>query len=111
MPEDIIFNQDLALDLMWLDGQALYAFLEAWATLYLVYPDTFKLDQGSVLTSPRWKELSDMAGIRLQLSEIESHSSIGSGEIYHATLRRIYTKIRMDYPELDLNLVLWLYYY
>jgi hypothetical protein len=70
MPEDIIFNQDLALDLMWLDGQATlhivdtrtyfssaailkrqtvegawYAFLDAWATLYLGYPDTFKLDQ------------------------------------------------------------------
>jgi hypothetical protein len=69
MPEDVIFNQDLALDLMWLDGQATlhiadtrtlfssaailkrqnaegvwHAFLNAWATLYLGYPYTFKLD-------------------------------------------------------------------
>jgi hypothetical protein len=81
MPENIIFNQDLALDLMWLDGQATlhivdtrthcssaaiikrqtvegvwYEVLEAWATLYLGYPDTFKLDQGSVFTSPRCKK-------------------------------------------------------
>jgi hypothetical protein len=116
---------------MWLDGQATlhivdtrthfssaailkrqtvegvwYAFLDAWATLYLGYPDTFKLDQGSVLTSPRWKELSYMAGTRLQLSGIESHNLIGSGERYRAPLRRIYTEIRMDYPELDSNLVL-----
>jgi hypothetical protein len=81
-----------------------YAFLDTWATLHVGHPDTFNLDQGSVFTSPRWKELSDMAGIRLQLSGIESHNSIGSGERYHAQLRHIYTNIRMDYPELDSNL-------
>jgi hypothetical protein len=59
-----------------------------------------------VFTSPRRKELSDMAGIRLQLSGIESHNSIGIDERYNAPLRYICTKIRMDYPELDSNLVL-----
>lgn len=42
-----------------------------------------------------------MVGTEVQLSGIESHNSIGSGESYYAPLRRIYRKIRNDQPKLN----------
>lgn len=126
VPSGIVFNQELALDLMFLDkipvlhvvdtqthfSSAVFlhsqsteavwhAFLECWATLYTGYPDKMRVDQGSQFTSKRWKELTEMTGIQLCLSGVESHNSIGSGERYHAPLRRIYQKIR--YSEADIQ--------
>jgi hypothetical protein len=126
MPKDIVFNSELALDLIYLEKQAAlrvvdtqthfssalflrgetvemvwYAFLECWATLYLGYPDKIRTDQGTQFKSPRWKELTDATGIELILSGVESHNSIGPGERYHGPLRRIFQKVRYDYPNLN----------
>jgi hypothetical protein len=77
-----------------------YAFLECWATLYPEYPDKIRTDQGTQYKSPRWKELTDALGLELILSGVESHNSIGPGERYHGRLRRIFRKVRYDYPNL-----------
>jgi len=131
VPKGIVFNQDLALDLMFLDSMAVlhvvdtqthfssaiflqgqsvediwYAFLECWVTLYSGYPDVIKVDQGPQFSSPRWKQITDMVGIKLKLSGVESHNSIGSGERYHAPLRRLYNKIRFSIPNLEMQLCL-----
>ena len=129
MPKECIFNEELALDLMFLEGKAILhvvdtrthfssaafldsqsvdgvwaAFLSAWTTLYVGYPSKMRVDQGSIFTSRRWKQLTDATGISLQLSGIESHNSIGAGERYHAPLRRIYDKVLFDFPNLDKHL-------
>jgi hypothetical protein len=70
------------------------------------YPNRMRVDQGSIFTSPRWKELTDLNGIVLQLSGIESRNSLGAGERYHAPLRRMYHKIVFEYPRLDPHLAL-----
>jgi hypothetical protein len=131
MPKGIVFNHELALDLMYLErlpvlhvvdtqthfssavflyGETVeevwYAFLECWVTLYPGYPDKIRTDQGTQFKSPRWKELTDATGIQLILSGVESHNSIVPGERYHASLRRIFQKIRYDFPNLNLNLIL-----
>ena len=131
MPKGIVFNHELALDLMYLErlpvlhvvdtqthfssatflyGESVeavwYAFLECWVTLYPGYPDKMRTDQGTQFKSPRWKELTDATGIQLILSGVESHNSIGPGERYHAPLRRIYQKIRYDFPNLNSNITL-----
>jgi hypothetical protein len=125
MPKGIVFNRELAPDLMYLEKQLVihvvdtqthfssalflrretvemvwYAFLECWATLYPGYPDKIRTDQGTQFKSPRWKELTDATGIELILSGVESHNSIGPGERYHGPLRRIFQKVRYDYPNL-----------
>jgi hypothetical protein len=61
--------------------------------LYLGYPNRTLVEQGIIFTSPRWKELIDLNGSVLQLSDIESHKSLGVGERYHAQFRRICHKI------------------
>jgi hypothetical protein len=131
MPKERIFNEELALDLMWIDGHPILhvvntrthftsavhlrsqsvegvwaAFLDARASLYFGYPSRTRVNQGGIFTSPRWKELTDLNGIVLQLSGIESLNSLGVGERYHAPLRRIHHKIIFEYPQLDLHLAL-----
>jgi hypothetical protein len=41
-----------------------------------------------------------MAGITLRMSGVEAHNSLGIGERMNGPLRRIYNKIRMDYPHI-----------
>jgi hypothetical protein len=131
MPKKCIFNEELALDLMLIDGHKILhvldtrthfssavclrsqsvegvwaAFLHAWATLCIGYPNRMRVDQRSTFTYPRWKELSDIHGVVLQLSGIESHNSLGAGERYHSPLRRIYDKNIFKYPRLDPSLAL-----
>jgi Reverse transcriptase (RNA-dependent DNA polymerase) len=131
IPGDCIFNQTVAMDLMWLEGRAVLhvvdtslhfnsaaflmaqtvegiwtAFLDCWCTLYLGYPDKLRVDSGSVFTSTRFAEITGNAGISLQVSGVESHNSLGSGERYHEPLRRTYLKVRMDYPQIQPQLAL-----
>lgn len=126
-----VFNHELALDLVWLEGDpALHvldththlsaaifllckstkdvwnAFLVCWATVFVGYPDLFKVDQDSVFTSREWRKLSEDAGIGLKVSGVESHNALGVGERYHAPLRRLYLKIRRDVPNMDRDLAL-----
>jgi hypothetical protein len=131
MPSGITFNKEVALDIMYLEQSSVLhvvdtqtdfnsgvflhgksaemvwiAFLECWATLYAVYPDKMRTDQGAQFTSPRWKELTDSVGIELVLSVVESHNSIGAGERYQDPLRRIYQKVRFDFQDLQTDIAL-----
>jgi hypothetical protein len=74
------------------------AFLECWATVYSGYPNKIRTDAGSIFVSPRWRECTDMAGMLLQISGVESHNSLGLGERMHEPLRRIYRKVSYDFP-------------
>jgi hypothetical protein len=74
------------------------AFLECWATVYSGYPDKIRTDARSIFVLPRWCECTDMAGIFLQISGVESHNSLGLGERMHEPLRRIYRKVSYDPP-------------
>jgi hypothetical protein len=107
--EDIVFGDELSIDLMFIDGQAVLhvvdtatrfssatfldshngsfghsvegiwlAFIETWFTLYTGYPNRLRIDAGSIFASPRWKELSNMAGITLRMSGVEAHNSPAS---------------------------------
>jgi hypothetical protein len=131
MPSGFTFNEEVALDIMYLEQSSVLhvvdtqthfnsaiflrgesvemvwiAFLECWATLYAGYLDKMRTDQGAQFTSPRWKELTDSIGIELVLSGVESHNSIGLGERYHGPLRRIYQKVRFDFQDLQTDVAL-----
>ena len=125
--DSVKFGEELSMDLMFLDGKALLhivdtatrfsaatfldgdfdqsvegiwlAFIQAWCTLYTGYPNRLRVDQGSSFTSDRWRQLTDHAGIQLRISGVKAHSSLGIGERLHEPLRRIYRKVRADYPQ------------
>ena len=135
--EDLVFGDELSIDLMFLDGKAVLhivdtatrfsaatfldshgekygqsvegiwlAFVMTWATMYTGYPNRLRTDQGSVFTSQRWKQLTDLQGIQLRLSGVKAHSSLGIGERLHEPLRRIYNKISHHKPHVDKSYVL-----
>ena len=131
--DDIIFGEELSIDLMFIDSEAILhvvdsatrfssatflkyyeqsvegiwlAFIEAWRTIYTRYPNRLRTDAGSVFTSPRWKDLTDMSGIELRISGVEAHNSFGIGERLHALLRCIYRKIKNDFPQISPDILL-----
>ena len=131
MPDTVVFNDTLAIDLLWLDGKAALhvvdlhthfsaagflqrqtvddvwtTLLTIWACVYPGLPHVIKADQGSVFTSQRWHDILSLSGIKLELSPIESHNSLTVGERYHDPLRRIYRKVRHDFPTLSESLAL-----
>lgn len=80
---------------MWL------AFVLAWCLVYTGYHNRLHTDQGPAFTFKRWKSLTDLHGIQLRLSDIETRSYLSSGERYHKPLHRIYPKIRFTHPTVD----------
>ena len=47
-----------------------------------------------------------MAGVKIELSGVESHNSLSAGEKYHDPLRRIYEKILFDNPSMKPDFIL-----
>jgi hypothetical protein len=82
------------------------AFIETWCTAYTGYPNRLRTDAGSVFVSPRFKELTNLAGIELRISGVEAHNSLAIGERLHAPLRRVHEKIRFDFPTIDPSMAL-----
>jgi hypothetical protein len=130
-PHDGRFAEEIALDLQhidgvpflqvvdlttgfgaaqWLQGAMVEAvwetFLECWATVYIGYPNTTRTDAGSIFVSPKWKRFTDLSKIKLVQSGVEAHNSLGIGERKHDPLRRVYHKVRKDFPRMSLELAL-----
>ena len=74
-----------------------FAFLTCWASIYVGFPRSFLVNQGSVFPSERWAKIAAEAGIDIRFTPTESHNSLGPGERYHAPLRRIFLKIQMEF--------------
>lgn len=127
----IRFNEEVSLDLFWLDGKpALHvadmqtgfgnavflrgqrvedvwdAFVECWTTHYVGHPSMMRIDQGTQFTYIRWEARANAAGIILRTTGVESHNSLGLGERYHSPLRQIYLKIRTSEPTISPALAL-----
>lgn len=132
-PEHLVFNHEVAIDLLWFNKKAAVnvvdthtnyqnaAFVESktseglfklfmniWATVYLGYPSTLRLDRESSFNSHTFRELAASQVIVLQFSGIEAHNSIGQGEIYHTPLRRIFNKLNSSYSSLEDDTILHL---
>ena len=131
--DDIIFGEELSIDLRFIDSEAVLhvvdaatrfyaasflkdygqsvegiwlALIEAWCTIYTGYPNRLRTDAGSVFTSPRWEDLTDVSGIEIRISGVEAHHSLGIGGRLHAPLRRIYRKIKTDFPQISPGILL-----
>jgi transposase InsO family protein len=135
MPDEIVFNKELKLDLMYLalegkqiptltiidagttfsaasflteaTSKAVWdAVLKCWTTMYTGFPTSMLTDQGSLFTSSDWHAACDTAKIQLRHTGTESHNSLGTGERYHGPLRRIFKKVSDEYPSVSADLQL-----
>jgi hypothetical protein len=112
MPDEIVLNQELKLDLMYLEvygkqmptltivdawttlsaasfltsasTKAVWdAFLKCWTTMYTGFPTSMLTDQGSIFTSADWHAACNSAKVQLRHTVTESQNSLGTGERYH----------------------------
>lgn len=83
-----------------------YAFLKCWASVYIGYPNKMRVDAGSAFTCPRWKQITDITGISVHISGVESHKSISKGEKYHDPLRKIFLKNKSEFSKIDNDTIL-----
>lgn len=81
-------------------------FLKIWATSYVGFPESMLTDQGSVFISKEWSFNCSEENITLKHTGTESHNSLGSGETYHAILRRIFSRTRSEFPNLPVDICL-----
>jgi len=129
--QDIIFNQTVLLDLMYLDGKPVlhvidkdtlfsaatflqgetvekvwWAYTWSWVYAYAGHPEAMHTDQGPQFVAAGWRALLHAAGTRHIESEVESHNSLSAGERYHAVLRDIYRRVKRNHPDAPPEVVL-----
>jgi hypothetical protein len=80
--------------------------IDIWRTMQTGFPDRIRVDSGAAFTSSKCKALTESKGIKLRISGVESHSSLGIGERYHAPLRRVYQKMEHDFAHFCPSLLL-----
>ena len=68
---------------------------------YVGYSTEIHVDQGPQFTSKKWNSSLAVAGIQMENSGVESHKTLGVGERYHSFLRKIYRKVRAQFPAIS----------
>lgn len=59
------------------------------------------MDQGSAFTSRKRNRLCDEVDVYIQPPGIEIHNALGSGELYHEPIRKIYNTILQETATID----------
>ncbi len=77
------------------------------ATLYTGLPNRILVDQDSNLGN-LFVDVASVSNVKVESTGIEAHGSLGIGERYHKPLRQPFRKIKVEYPQADLELVLQL---
>ncbi len=72
-------------------------FVTCWVSVFVEFPNILTHDQGSCFQSDLFTNSCLKFGMIPKETPTESHNSLGSGERYHAPLRRIYQKIKIEY--------------
>lgn len=106
-----IFNREVQMDLMYLDGQPVLHIIDtwtnfsvvrfvssvdtetiwdtlatAWITFYMGNPEFMLIDEESALNIKEWYDLCAEADIKVTVRGTESHNSLRQGETYHTLL-------------------------
>lgn len=110
-PENIMFNQELAIYLLWLARRPVLHVVDThtryqnavfikdksvqglwevsivcWTSVYTSYPQTIRLDKESSFDNSFFRQACTEQGIHLQFSGVESHNRIGIREKFHGPL-------------------------
>ena len=114
MPDNIVFNHEVYLDLAWIEprpqkliihvvdrgthfsaaqfvpnesAEGIWnTFVACWVSLYVGFPNVISHDQGSLFNADFFQNTCAKFGIISKVSPTESHNSLGQGERYHAPL-------------------------
>ena len=75
--------------------------IQCWISLYIGFPNVLPHDQGSVFTSKFFKKALMHFGIVAKPVPTEAQNAFSVGERYQGPLRRIFTKVKIEFPSLD----------
>ena len=78
-----------------------------WSSVYTGLFDYVMVDEGSQFRK-KFAELAKLHDGNLQKTPVESHNSFGIGGRYHKPLRDSYGKLKIEYPRMQLQLLLTL---
>ncbi|EED15482.1 conserved hypothetical protein [Talaromyces stipitatus ATCC 10500] len=131
LQDDIHFNHSIIVDIMYIDGKPVLHIIDeatrfnaarwlpnisssatwdalraAWIDTYLGPPDLIATDAGKNFVSKEFSQLATSIGTTVKSVPIEAHWSIGMVERYHAVLRRAYTIISDELPDLHPDMAL-----
>lgn len=77
-----------------------------WIDTYQGPPDMITTDTGTNFTSKDFQHQASLMGIKIKIVPVEAHNSIGLVERYHGPLRRAYTIIKQEIPDLHKDMAL-----
>ena len=128
--EDVRFNAEAYLDIMYLDGRPFLrivnfgtlfsaarfltkvntesiweAIIMCWSSVYSSLPHCVRVDEGSQ-SRKIFAELSVIHQVQVKKSGVQSHHGLGVGEIYHKPLRDTYLKVKLDYGKVQRQVLL-----
>lgn len=131
IPDSIIFNRTVILDLKWVIGKPLLhvvdaethysaekflngestkdageSLLDCWVSVYIGFPDIIKTDHGSLFKSKDWNKMPTAKFMAVEIAPINFSNSIGAGERYQDPLRIIFLKIMRAHPGAGKDLTL-----
>jgi hypothetical protein len=125
IPDEIFFNKEIRMDLMYLEesgkqratltildagktftsasflptasSRAVWdTFMQCWTTIDTEFPGAILKDQGSIFTPADWHAACNAARIHLRHTGTESHNYLGTRERFHSPLRRIFKKVTTE---------------
>ena len=86
-------------------GTVWSAIVECWSSVYTGLPNKIRVDQGTAFGAS-FISLTKASDVDVVRTGIESHSSMGIGERYHAPLRNTFRKLKLEYPRVKPSLLL-----
>ena len=130
LPDQCVFNYDVAVDVMFIHGNAILhavcrqthfsraallpkqdsyiiwcTFMTMWVVPYLGVPYNLWVDQAKAFLSVQFKTLANSLGCNLVPIAVEAHWSL-IAERHHDPLRRIVNKLIVDHPAAPLPLII-----
>eukprot|EP00171_Calliarthron_tuberculosum_P002098 IDg2098t1 len=101
--EDIVFNHEVLMDIMYLNSKPVLHFIcrDTLFSAAAFLSDGLKTKDAFKFESDEWKSLLRTAGIEHVESGEQSHNSLRIGERYHSFLKRIYNRVCMAHQDLS----------
>ena len=85
--------------------------IDARVTIFKGFPNELSHDRGSQFSSAFFQNACAEFGIVSKEKPTESHNSLSLCERYHPIIRRVFRKIRSEYPDFDIHVALSLAVY
>ena len=126
MPQDdIIFNHEIECHIFWINNEPVLHIIdrgtrysvakymevmsaehawdiivEFWITVFTVFSAVIAADRQSCFRAKWFKNTCNTLGIHAKVTATENQNSLGLCERYHAPIRRIFNKLKIDFPSM-----------